>query len=536
MMLIRAPVYDRWQHICFTWESSDGQTIVYYDGEEVAKRSSFNKGHVIEPGGALIIGQDQDKVGGGFQVKDSYAGKLTGINIWKRVLGPSQISAMSKSCENTIDSYGNLLTFFDVLFNGIRYGQAEIVNISTCNRSPEISAIKFSGNTVADYIKVIRTLPQMTSLTACVWMNNAHGSVLSYAVTYRPNEILIGDTDAQSRTLNLWIGEKEFNTGVFVYDRQWHHICVTWENSDGQIIVYNDGHQLAKRSNFNKGHTIESGGTLIIGQDQDTFGGGFQLKDSYAGELTGVNMWNRVLGPSQISAMSKSCESTKDRSGNVLTFFDVLLNGIINGQAEIVNGSTCKNSPGCHPNISNLIATNQSKEIIRPLLPTNSSSGQFCTWLITAPLQYAIVLQFRNFKIDETDNCDENYLSVRDGNSSTSPLLMKQCGVDYKCSVVSSGRYMWIRYKIAGTGRINNFLATYVAEYLASKRIVHRDLAARNILIANGNLVKVADFGLSRQTAYNEQIYQAQGRRKLPIKWMSPEAIFEQTFTTKSDV
>ncbi|XP_020912594.1 fibroblast growth factor receptor 3-like, partial [Exaiptasia diaphana] len=73
-------------------------------------------------------------------------------------------------------------------------------------------------------------------------------------------------------------------------------------------------------------------------------------------------------------------------------------------------------------------------------------------------------------------------------------------------------------------------------EYLASKRIVHRDLAARNILIANGNLVKVADFGLSRQTAYNEQIYQAQGRRKLPIKWMSPEAIFEQTFTTKSDV
>ncbi|KAK3709038.1 hypothetical protein QZH41_014917 [Actinostola sp. cb2023] len=73
-------------------------------------------------------------------------------------------------------------------------------------------------------------------------------------------------------------------------------------------------------------------------------------------------------------------------------------------------------------------------------------------------------------------------------------------------------------------------------EYLASKGIVHRDLAARNILVAEDNLVKVADFGLSRHVTYKDQIYQAEGRRKLPIKWMSPEAILDQTFTTKSDV
>ena len=73
-------------------------------------------------------------------------------------------------------------------------------------------------------------------------------------------------------------------------------------------------------------------------------------------------------------------------------------------------------------------------------------------------------------------------------------------------------------------------------EYLALKRIVHRDLAARNILLAKDNLVKVADFGLSRQTTYNKQFYQAQERRKMPIKWMAPECIFEQMFTSKSDV
>ncbi|KAK3710536.1 hypothetical protein QZH41_009368, partial [Actinostola sp. cb2023] len=73
-------------------------------------------------------------------------------------------------------------------------------------------------------------------------------------------------------------------------------------------------------------------------------------------------------------------------------------------------------------------------------------------------------------------------------------------------------------------------------EYLTSKGIVHRDLAARNILVAEDDLVKVADFGLSRHVTYEDQIYKAQGRRKLPIKWMSPEAIGDQIFTTKSDV
>ncbi|KAK3737345.1 hypothetical protein QZH41_000332 [Actinostola sp. cb2023] len=73
-------------------------------------------------------------------------------------------------------------------------------------------------------------------------------------------------------------------------------------------------------------------------------------------------------------------------------------------------------------------------------------------------------------------------------------------------------------------------------EYLATKGIVHRDLAARNILVAEDNLVKVADFGLSRHVTYKDQCYKSDGNQKLPIKWMSPEAILDKTFTTKSDV
>ena len=72
-------------------------------------------------------------------------------------------------------------------------------------------------------------------------------------------------------------------------------------------------------------------------------------------------------------------------------------------------------------------------------------------------------------------------------------------------------------------------------EYLARKGFVHRDLAARNILVGEHKIAKVADFGLTRHV-YEEKVYHAKRNRKLPLKWMSIEAIFDQTFTTQSDV
>ena len=55
------------------------------------------------------------------------------------------------------------------------------------------------------------------------------------------------------------------------------------------------------------------------------------------------------------------------------------------------------------------------------------------------------------------------------------------------------------------------------------------------MLVCEGKLVKVADFGLSRNV-YAEKVYHAIKNRKLPIKWMSPEAIHDQVFTVDSDV
>ncbi|CDW60176.1 Ig 2 and Pkinase Tyr and I-set domain containing protein [Trichuris trichiura] len=70
-------------------------------------------------------------------------------------------------------------------------------------------------------------------------------------------------------------------------------------------------------------------------------------------------------------------------------------------------------------------------------------------------------------------------------------------------------------------------------DFLASKNLIHRDLALRNLLLTENHLVKIGDFGLTRQ----DNKYEIKKLdTPLPIKWMAIESLSYREYTVKSDV
>uniref|UniRef100_A0A1Q3FTM0 Tyrosine-protein kinase n=1 Tax=Culex tarsalis TaxID=7177 RepID=A0A1Q3FTM0_CULTA len=69
--------------------------------------------------------------------------------------------------------------------------------------------------------------------------------------------------------------------------------------------------------------------------------------------------------------------------------------------------------------------------------------------------------------------------------------------------------------------------------YLESKNCIHRDLAARNCLIGVDNIVKISDFGMSRE---EEEYIVSGGMKQIPIKWTAPEALNFGKYTSLCDV
>jgi len=121
---------------------------------------------------------------------------------------------------------------------------------------------------------------------------------------------------------------------VSANDGKWHHICVTWE-SDGVMQFYKDGELHTHATDLQK-ESIQGGGSLVLGQEQDSVGGGFQSSQSFQGSLTNVNVWSYVLSPHAIKFLSKSCLSGE---GNVYKWSDFIYG--IKGNTQLVIPSSC---------------------------------------------------------------------------------------------------------------------------------------------------------------------------------------------------
>ncbi|GAG04777.1 unnamed protein product, partial [marine sediment metagenome] len=117
-------------------------------------------------------------------------------------------------------------------------------------------------------------------------------TTFSYAInsTYN-NEFLIFN---HTRSAVIYSHNANWNSGQSFNDGNWHYSAATWQSSGGTTRIFKDGVQAGGSGSINSGGSMGSNGTLVIAQEQDTVGGGFDSSQAYLGNLDEIRISNIV--------------------------------------------------------------------------------------------------------------------------------------------------------------------------------------------------------------------------------------------------
>ncbi|KAL9983760.1 hypothetical protein ACROYT_G005982 [Oculina patagonica] len=292
-----------WHFLWITWESSTGHLSIR-EGARTIGPLAYTK-TLLEGGGYLVLGQRQQSQKK-FIAAKAFVGEISHVNIWNEKR--TDFDKIRKDCIGL--NSGNVFELSDNTID--THKSASIIEADMCPNK----AFHFTKKGVNDAV-IISDVKSLTGdFTVCLWMNSSdtQGSLVSYAVPGHDNEVLI---DYNNKKFELDIDGESRQTTVSIHNGIWQHFCVTWKSNSGSWKFYKNGDMKQEGTDFKKGHTIRQGGTLVLGQDQDSVGGGFDATQSFKGMLSSVNIWDNVLSPTQIKEMSTSCLLDEWNAGNV---------------------------------------------------------------------------------------------------------------------------------------------------------------------------------------------------------------------------
>ena len=120
------------------------------------------------------------------------------------------------------------------------------------------------------------------------------------------NEIVIAATPTYAgsfldHALQLTVGGQVWESDAEIAGGRWLHVAATWVESSGLATVYIDGTEQAATNGLAAGASLPGGGIMVVGQDQDSPGGGFQSDQSLQGSVDEVLVFDRQLSGSEVA-------------------------------------------------------------------------------------------------------------------------------------------------------------------------------------------------------------------------------------------
>lgn len=139
-----------------------------------------------------------------------------------------------------------------------------------------------------------------TDITVAMWVKTstaANSGIFSYAVAGQSNEFLV----VSPENVTVYVkGGANLQSGVSITDGKWHHVAVTRSTTaspSGITRIYIDGVRVAEAV-LSPAAPLASGGTVVLGHDQDCLGG--CLDQHLVGVIDDVTVWHVARQPDEI--------------------------------------------------------------------------------------------------------------------------------------------------------------------------------------------------------------------------------------------
>ena len=318
-----------WHHILIT--RANDQVCLYVDDQFQDCDTGVGSGELSVPDSAgIVIGQEQDSFGGSFDSGQSFKGLMDEFKIFDKVLSTAEINSLydneynGKNYDGTsrdavicdvepivdyrfdecsytgsgfevIDQTGN----YNAGINGVYESSAE----AQVNNSLDLSATSND-----DWLTVPSgVIDGLDDLTLSVWVNADN--------SYSQQEILhalgssTGDDELEvylSNDSDVYVKVQDVGTtlqgNITITDGTWHHILITRAND--QVCLYVDDQFQDCDTGVGSGElSVPDSAGIVIGQEQDSFGGSFDSGQSFEGLMDEFKIFDKVLSTTEINSL-----------------------------------------------------------------------------------------------------------------------------------------------------------------------------------------------------------------------------------------
>ena len=139
-----------------------------------------------------------------------------------------------------------------------------------------------------------------TELTMEVWCKTSNTSTSRAFVSYSDRSDHNESILFAPPSVRLYGPSSNINTGIDVADGKWHQVVRTSKRSTGGEILYVDGIFRYGVGTLAAGTNFTTGGVLVVAQEQDSAGGGFNAGQAFVGPQAIIRIYDKVLTAAEI--------------------------------------------------------------------------------------------------------------------------------------------------------------------------------------------------------------------------------------------